>query len=80
MPQPDKTNHIFVDKTKYDVTDDVVKGATLRALPDPDVPAERDLYEEVPGGEDRLINDGDDVTLRNGQHFFTVPKTINPGA
>jgi hypothetical protein len=42
--------------------------------------ATTDLYLDVPGGEDGLVEPGETVTIENGMHFFTVPKTINPGA
>lgn len=71
---------IFIDKEHFTVTDETVTGAFLRALPDPDVPEDRDLYKEVPGDEDELIGPDKEVKLKNGMHFFTVPKVINPGA
>lgn len=70
---------VFIDKKRFTVQEETVTGAFLRALPDPDVPAEHDLWMEVPGGEDILIAPEKEVTLKNGMHFFTVPKEINPG-
>ena len=49
---------IFIDKEKFTPTEETVTGAILRALPNPDVPEDRDLYKEVPGGEDELIDAG----------------------
>lgn len=44
-------------------------------------PQEYDLYEEVPHGEDKLIpNDSKEAHVHEGEHFFSVPKKINPGA
>lgn len=41
-----------------------------------------DLFREVPGkGEDEKIpNDNTTENLKNGEHFFSVPKKLNPGA
>jgi len=80
MAEQPKKHPIFIDHVKFDVTEDTLTGAQLRALPTPPVPADRDLFLEVPGGEDRLIADEDTIDIRNGEHFFTVPKTINPGS
>jgi hypothetical protein len=51
----------------------------LRALPDPDIGPEFDLWLEIPGGEDRRIESGEEVKLKEGMHFFTAPSVINPG-
>jgi hypothetical protein len=59
---------------------DTMTGAELRALATPPIGPERDLFEVVPGGTDRKIEDGHPVTLRNGMRFFTAPSHINPGA
>ena len=34
----------------------------------------------TPGrGQDRLIRDDEPVNLENGTHFYSAPKTVNPG-
>jgi hypothetical protein len=74
-----KQFEIFIDKTKFEVTSSSLTGAQLRNLPSPPVPEDRDLYLEVPGGEDKPIEPQDTLALKEGMHFFTVPKHINPG-
>ena len=40
-----------------------------------------DLFKDVPGqGDDIKIGDADLVALKNGDHFYSVPKELNPGA
>lgn len=56
-------------------------GAELRNLPEPPVGPDRDLWQEVGGGElDRIIQSGDAVDLHAQMRFFTVPRVINPGS
>lgn len=40
-----------------------------------------DLFREIPGkGDDVLIsNDLTSIQLKNGDHFYTAQKTLNPG-
>lgn len=39
-----------------------------------------DLYRETHHGDDELIkDDGTQIDLKNGEHFFSSPKKINPG-
>jgi Multiubiquitin len=70
---------IQIDRVRYTVTQHVMTGAQLRALPNPPVPADRDLYEVRPGGDDLLIGDDQKVEMRDGLRFFTAPGRINPG-
>jgi hypothetical protein len=45
------------------------------------VPADRDLWLEVPGkGDDELIQPDKTYEVKPGSHYYTAPKTINPGA
>jgi hypothetical protein len=55
-------------------------GAELRRVPTPPIGPDRDLFEVVPGGPDRKIEDIDVVEIKNGKRFFTAPAQINPGA
>jgi hypothetical protein len=77
--KPPKPTTIHIDKDRFEIQGPTATGAELRALPNPPVGSDRDLFEEVPGGSDRRVDDGTVVQLRNGQHFFTAPATINPG-
>jgi hypothetical protein len=74
-----KETVIFIDKKQFKVAAESLTGAQLRQLPHPPIGDDRDLYREVPGGEDVLVGDGDAVQLKDGMHFFTTPHTINPG-
>lgn len=56
-----------------------MSGAELRTLPDQPVGNDRDLWQEVDGGLDQLIQPGDKVDLAPQMRFFTVPRVINPG-
>ena len=83
MPQ-DKPGHdrpsvIHIDKERFEFDGTTATGAQLRSLPSPPIGPDRDLFEDVPGGADRRIDEDTVVEIRNGQHFFTAPSTINPG-
>jgi hypothetical protein len=72
---------IFIDNTKYDAPDDHMTGTQLRALPKPPVAAERDLWLEIPGPkDDELIEPTKKYEVKPGSHYYTAPKTLNPGA
>jgi hypothetical protein len=70
---------IQIDRVHYTVEEDALTGAQLRGLVEPPIGPERDLFEVVPGGTDRKIEDADVVRMRNGLRFFTAPSHINPG-
>lgn len=75
-----KVFEIKIDRTEYKVRKEVLTGAELRKLPEPDIGPERDLFEVVPGGSDLKIEDKMGVKMRDGLRFFTAPAQINPGA
>lgn len=79
QPKPDKQVVIHIDRKQYKVPEGEMTGAELRALPEPDIGPEFDLWLEVPGGEDERVEDNESVKLKNGMHFFTAPSVINPG-
>lgn len=69
---------IFIDDVKYELPNGSVTGAQLRALVP--VPADRDLWLEVPGPkDDDLIRPDLPYEVKPGSHFYTAPSTINPG-
>lgn len=70
---------IKIDRKEYKVNMAVMTGAQLRKLPEPDIGADRDLFEVVPGGSDRKIGDDQEVKMRDGLRLFTAPAQINPG-
>jgi Multiubiquitin len=71
--------NIQIDREHYVVHQAEMTGSELRAVPPADIPADRDLFEVVPGHPDRKIENNDIVEIRNGLRFFTAPATINPG-
>lgn len=71
---------ILIDRTPYIVTQRQMNGEELRRVPSPPIGPDRDLFERVPGGTDRKIENTTIVEIRNGLRFFTVPAHINPGA
>jgi len=70
---------IKIDRTEYDVLERERTGAQLRQIPKPPIGPDRDLFEVVPGGADRKIENNDVVTMHDGLRFFTAPAQINPG-
>lgn len=74
-----KETVIFIDKKQFKVPEPSLTGSQLRHLPNPPIGPGRDLYEEVPGGEDLLIGEDQRVELKDGMHFFTTPHSITPG-
>jgi Multiubiquitin len=78
-PDRPKTFEIKIDRTGYKVSERMLTGAQLRALPEPDIGPDRDLFEVVPGGSDLKIEADTQVEMRNGLRFFTAPAQINPG-
>jgi len=70
---------IQIDRHHYTVHERELTGEQLRRVPTPPIPEDRDLYEVVPGEEDRLIKDDQEVAMRDGLRFFTAPRHINPG-
>lgn len=77
--QPEHAFPIHIDNATFRVASPTLTGSELRELPTPAIGPEFDLWEDVPGGNDRLIGPEDVVQLRNGMHFFTAPAQINPG-
>ena len=85
-PAPDKDTPgrkvftIKIDRTQYEWPEEKITGAQLRQLPPTPIPADRDLFQVIPGHQDRKIKDDDTVEVHDGLRFFTAPNTINPGA
>ena len=80
-PETDKDKKfvIKIDRAEYKVREEVLTGAELRQLPNPDIGPDRDLFEVVPGGSDIKIEASAQVKMRHGLRFFTAPAQINPG-
>lgn len=75
----DEQFHIQIDRAHYTVSKARMTGAELRQVPPTPIGRDRDLFEVVPGGPDRKIEDDTVVEIRNGTRFFTAPAHINPG-
>lgn len=71
---------IKIDRHEYRVHQKSLTGSELRNLPKPPIGPDRDLFEVVPGGSDKKIDDSEVVKIRDGLRFFTAPARINPGA
>ena len=71
--------HIQIDRTHYTTSSESLTGAELRRIPPTPIGPDRDLFEVVPGGHDRKIEDATVVAIRDGERFFTAPAQINPG-
>jgi hypothetical protein len=73
---------IQIDRVHYTVTQEFMTGAELRRVPPTPIPADRDLFEVVPGAPDWKIGDNDTVEMPDGQRFFTsshLPGTWKKG-
>ena len=78
-PDPEKVFDIQIDRVTYQVTQTRMTGAALRRVPEPPIPADRDLFEIIPGRPDRKVEEDDRILISDGLRFFTAPNTINPG-
>jgi Multiubiquitin len=76
----ERTFRIHIDKQLVEAPDQMMTGAQIRALVTPSIGPERDLWKVVPGGDDNLVDNDEQIRLKNGDRFFTTPSTINPGA
>jgi hypothetical protein len=71
---------IHIENKPYKAPKTPMTGAELRALAEPDVSADRDLFLTVPGpADDRLVGDNEPIDLEPGMHFYSAPRSINPG-
>jgi hypothetical protein len=78
-PKPEKFT-IHIDKQVVHVSSATLTGAEIRALHDPPIAEDRDLYlEGHGGGDDTPIGDTQPVSMTNGMHFFSAPRSITPG-
>jgi hypothetical protein len=79
-PDPEKNFDIQIDRVTYQISETRMTGADLRRVPEPPIPADRDLFEIIPGRPDRKVEDDDRILISDGLRFFTAPNTINPGS
>ena len=80
-PHPEHEIPIVIDHKPYKAPTSPMTGAQLKALADPRIGADFDLFQVVPGpADDVKVEDGTPVELKPGTQFYSAPKTINPGA
>jgi hypothetical protein len=83
-PTHDRPGHrieIRIDHKPYEAPKPVMTGTELRALANPPIGPDYDLWLENPGPEDDIkVGDAQPIHLKDGMHFYIAPKTINPGA
>lgn len=77
--KPEQEITVHIDRKPFKVEAKKLTGTQLRALPTPPIGTDYDLYLEVPGGEDELIPDDQEVKLKEGMHFFSTQRHITPG-
>lgn len=71
---------IQIDHKPYKAPKTPMTGAEIRALASPPIGSDQDLFQVVPGPKDDIkVGDQDSIGLEPGMHFYTAPKTINPG-
>lgn len=71
---------VYIDRVHYDAPSHQMTGQALRDLPNPPVPADRDLWQEVQGPtDDILIRPEGHYVVKTWAHYYTAPTTINPG-
>lgn len=71
---------IHIDRANFHVDATALTGLQIRELPTPAIGPDRDLYLQGRGHqEDQIIADSQVVTLEDGMHFFSAPRTITPG-
>lgn len=70
---------IMIDGRPYKAPKTPMTGAELKALAG--VAADYDLWFETPGpADDQKLADGTPFPVRQGNHFYSAQRTINPGA
>ena len=74
-----KGRKVFIDKKRYRAPKDKMTGTELRALAEPPIGADRDLWLDVVDALDDLVQDDVEVDLDRCDRFFTVPRLITPG-
>lgn len=69
---------IHIDKKLREAPKTPMTGAELKTLGE--VKAGLDLFQKIPGKDDKLIKDADSVDLKNGDQFYSAPSSLNPGS
>ena len=78
--KPNRPDHIFIDRKKYDWDQDTITGLQIKNLAGVDV-ANYNVWQDVPGPEDLPIADDQsvDLTAPGVEKFFTGKKTSTEG-
>jgi hypothetical protein len=72
---------IYIDRVEYKLPSHHSTGVELRETPKPPVPEDRDLWQEMDGPiDDELIRPEGHYEVKDWTHFYTAPRTINPGS
>jgi hypothetical protein len=69
---------IHIDNKGYKASKNPMTGTELKQLGG--IAGNYDLWQKVPGKDDKLIKDSDSVQLKNGDHFYSAPSSLNPGS
>lgn len=70
---------IFIDGVKYHTQAHELTGTQIRALAQPPIGEDRDLWLDIVDELDEPISDVQVVELVDKMRFFAVPRVINPG-
>lgn len=75
-----ETYHILVDHKPHDWPKPAITGAEVKQLAGVD-PKTFEAWQDVPGPEDELVGDNDEVNLtaKGTEKFFTIKKTTTEG-
>jgi hypothetical protein len=69
---------IHIDNKSYKAPKNPMTGAELKQLGG--IAGGYDLWQKVPSKDDKMIKDNESVQLKNGEHFYSAPSSLNPGA
>lgn len=76
--QPQNKLTIHIDKKQYFAPKAQMTGAELKVLAG--IAGDFVIYHVVPGQKDDVkVKDSEVVILKEGDHFYSVPGTLNPG-
>lgn len=75
--KPEHEINIVIDKKHHKVLEDTMTGNQLKTLGN--VPSDYELWQEVPGGIDKLVNINETIHLKSGMKFFSVKPNIDAG-
>ncbi|ROQ30272.1 multiubiquitin [Frondihabitans sp. PhB188] len=68
---PDSLVTIFIDGTSFTTKAGMTTVDALRHLPNPHVPADKNLWLDILDEQDRLLEHAETIEIRDGMRFFT---------